>query len=206
MQVAIEEDEVETDMGAGGKPDPITVAVVESRLNTIALEMAEVMIRTSMSQILNSSRDFSTAIIDADCQLVAQGEGIPVHISALPLAAAAVKQYFGDKIYDGDMFALNDPLFWGKPHSRHHCHPTDLLRRQTPVLRCKPRPSQRCRRGDPRRVQPLGERDIPGRYTHTTPEADREGSCQRRRAADAFGERASPGEFPRGLSGAVLGR
>ena len=113
MQVAIEEDEVETDMGKGVKPDPITVAVVESRLNTIALEMAEVMIRTSMSQILNSSRDFSTAIIDADCQLVAQGEGIPVHISALPLAAAAVKQYFGDRIYDGDMFALNDPYFGG---------------------------------------------------------------------------------------------
>ena len=111
MQVAIEEDEVETDKG--GKPDPITVAVVESRLNTIALEMAEVMIRTSMSQILNSSRDFSTAIIDADCQLVAQGEGIPVHISALPLAGAAVKQYFGDRIYDGDMFALNDPYFGG---------------------------------------------------------------------------------------------
>ena len=113
MQVAIEEDEVETDRGEGVKPDPITVAVVESRLNTIALEMAEVMIRTSMSQILNSSRDFSTAIIDADCQLVAQGEGIPVHISALPLAAAAVKQYFGDRIYDGDMFALNDPYFGG---------------------------------------------------------------------------------------------
>ena len=113
MQVAIEEDEIETDRGEGVKPDPITVAVVESRLNTIALEMAEVMIRTSMSQILNSSRDFSTAIIDADCQLVAQGEGIPVHISALPLAAAAVKQYFGDRIYDGDMFALNDPYFGG---------------------------------------------------------------------------------------------
>ncbi len=111
MQVAIEEETEEK--GKGEKPDPITVAVVESRLNTIALEMAEVMIRTSMSQILNSSRDFSTAIIDAECQLVAQGEGIPVHISALPLAGKAVKDYFGDRIYDGDMFALNDPYFGG---------------------------------------------------------------------------------------------
>ncbi len=111
MQVAIEEETEEK--GQGGRPDPITVAVVESRLNTIALEMAEVMIRTSMSQILNSSRDFSTAIIDADCQLVAQGEGIPVHISALPLAGKAVKEYFGERIYEGDMFALNDPYFGG---------------------------------------------------------------------------------------------
>jgi N-methylhydantoinase B len=75
--------------------------------------MAEVMLRTSMSQILNSSRDFSTAILDADCQLVAQGEGIPVHISALPVAGAAVRDYFGEEIGDGDLFVLNDPFFGG---------------------------------------------------------------------------------------------
>ncbi len=97
----------------GEKPDPITLAVVEHRLESVALEMAEVMLRTSMSQILNSSRDFSTAILDADCQLVAQGEGIPVHISALPVAGAAVRDYFGEEIGDGDLFVLNDPYFGG---------------------------------------------------------------------------------------------
>lgn len=66
-----------------------------------------------MSQILNSSRDFSTAILDADCQLVAQGEGIPVHVSALPVAGAAVRDYFGDTIAEGDLFILNDPYFGG---------------------------------------------------------------------------------------------
>ena len=93
--------------------DPITLAVVEHRLESIALEMTEVMLRTSMSQILNSSRDFSTAILDADCQLVAQGEGIPVHISALPLAAEAVRDYFGSAVGEGDVFILNDPYFGG---------------------------------------------------------------------------------------------
>ena len=87
--------------------------MVENRLESIALEMMEVMLRTSMSQILNSSRDFSTAVLDADCQLVAQGEGIPVHISALPIAGAAVRDYFGDDISPGDLFALNDPYFGG---------------------------------------------------------------------------------------------
>ena len=66
-----------------------------------------------MSQILNSSRDFSTAILDGDCQLVAQGEGIPVHISALPVAGAAVRDYFGEDIHEGDLFILNDPYFGG---------------------------------------------------------------------------------------------
>ncbi len=98
---------------AGADADPITLAVVEHRLESIAQEMTEAMLRTAMSQILNSSRDFSTAILDGDCQLVAQGEGIPVHISALPVAGAAVRDYFGDDIHDGDLFILNDPYFGG---------------------------------------------------------------------------------------------
>ena len=93
--------------------DPITLAVVEHRLESIAQEMTEAMLRTAMSQILNSSRDFSTAILDGDCQLVAQGEGIPVHISALPVAGAAVRDYFGEDISEGDLFILNDPYFGG---------------------------------------------------------------------------------------------
>ena len=97
----------------GSYDDPITLAVVEHRLESIAQEMTEAMLRTAMSQILNSSRDFSTAILDNECQLVAQGEGIPVHISALPVAGAAVRDYFGDDIHDGDLFILNDPYFGG---------------------------------------------------------------------------------------------
>ena len=115
LEVAIEDrrSEVSDAPGATAAPDPVTLAVVENRLESIAREMVEVMLRTSMSQILNSSRDFSTAILDADCQLVAQGEGIPVHISALPIAGEAVRDYFGSDIGEGDLFALNDPYFGG---------------------------------------------------------------------------------------------
>ena len=95
------------------RPDPVTLAMVERRLDSIAQEMVEVMLRTSMSQILNSSRDFSTVVLDADCQMVAQGEGIPVHMSALPVAGEAVREYFGDDIHDGDLFMVNDPYFGG---------------------------------------------------------------------------------------------
>ncbi|MCY3711794.1 MAG: hydantoinase B/oxoprolinase family protein [Gemmatimonadetes bacterium] len=95
------------------RSDPVTHSVVGHRLESIAREMADVMIRTSMSQILNSSRDFSTAILDATGQLVAQGEGIPVHISALPPSVEAVREYFGDDIDEGDLFILNDPYFGG---------------------------------------------------------------------------------------------
>src|SRR6266852_5110801 len=42
--------------------DPITVSVLTHRFEAIVQEMGEAMLRTAYSQILNSSRDFSTAI------------------------------------------------------------------------------------------------------------------------------------------------
>ena len=98
---------------ADAKADPVTLSVVGNRLESIAIEMMDVMLRTALSQILNASRDFSTAILDSRCRLVAQGEGIPVHVSALPVAGRAVLDYFGDEIAPGDVFLLNDPYFGG---------------------------------------------------------------------------------------------
>ena len=50
----------------GPAVDPIVVSVVQHRLLAIVEEMGEAMLRTAYSQILNSSRDFSTAICDLD--------------------------------------------------------------------------------------------------------------------------------------------
>src|SRR5687768_13549800 len=66
--------------------DPITRAVVQHRLSAIVAEMGEAMLRTSYSQILNSSRDFSLAICDVQARLIAQADHIPVHVGALPWA------------------------------------------------------------------------------------------------------------------------
>lgn len=94
--------------------DPITVSVIQHRLAGIVDEMGEAMLRTSYSQILNSSRDFSTAICAADSKLVAQAEHIPVHVGALPWAVKALLEAFpADDIKTGDVFLLNDPYFGG---------------------------------------------------------------------------------------------
>ena len=71
------------------------------------------MLRTSYSQILNSSRDFSTGICYPDGRLVAQAEHVPVHVGALPRAGKAVHDYFGRDIHPGDVFLLNDPYRGG---------------------------------------------------------------------------------------------
>ncbi len=94
-------------------PDTITVSVVQHRLTGIVEEMGEAMLRTSFSQILNSSRDFSTAICGADSQLVAQADHIPVHVGALRPAAQSIIEAFAGTVHDGDVFVLNDPYFGG---------------------------------------------------------------------------------------------
>ena len=95
--------------------DPVTVSVIQHRLEAIVAEMGEAMLRTSYSQILNSSRDFSTAICDAEGRLCAQAEHVPIHVGAIPWAVKSVRQFFGDRIRQGDVYLLNDPY-----HGNNH--------------------------------------------------------------------------------------
>ena len=92
--------------------DPITIAVLQNRLSAIAEEMGEAMLRTAYSQILNSSRDFSIALIDARCRLVAQADHIPVHVGAMPWAAKALSERFPNPA-PNDVYVLNDPYRGG---------------------------------------------------------------------------------------------
>jgi N-methylhydantoinase B len=93
--------------------DPITVSLIQHRLLAIVAEMGEAMLRTAYSQILNSSRDFSTAICGLDGRLVAQAEHVPIHVGALPYAARSVAEFFAGDIRPGDVFLLNDPYHGG---------------------------------------------------------------------------------------------
>ena len=99
----------------GERVDPITVSVIQHRLEAIVQEMGEAMLRTSYSQILNSSRDFSTALCDADGRLVAQAEHVPIHVGAIPWAVRSVQEFFGDRVRPGDVYLLNDPY-----HGNNH--------------------------------------------------------------------------------------
>src|SRR3989454_615054 len=95
--------------------DPITVSVLTHRFDAIVQEMGEAMLRTAYSQILNSSRDFSTAICDAGARLVAQAEHVPIHVGAIPWAVESVRDFFQGRIRPGDVYLLNDPY-----HGNNH--------------------------------------------------------------------------------------
>ena len=93
--------------------DRITVSVIQHRLESIVAEMGEAMLRTAYSQILNSSRDFSTAVFDGQGRLAAQAEHVPIHVGALPWAVKAVAEYFAGRLRPGDIYLLNDPYHGG---------------------------------------------------------------------------------------------
>jgi len=93
--------------------DRITVSVLQLRLEAIVQEMGEAMLRTAYSQILNSSRDFSTAVCDGEGRLAAQAEHVPIHVGAMPWAVQAIQEFFTGRIHPGDMFLLNDPYHGG---------------------------------------------------------------------------------------------
>src|SRR5262245_26543156 len=95
--------------------DSITVSVIQHRLHAIVEEMGEAMLRTSYSQILNSSRDFSTGICDAGGRLVAQAEHVPIHVGALPWAVHSIAEAFAGQAQPGDVYLLNDPY-----HGNNH--------------------------------------------------------------------------------------
>lgn len=89
--------------------DPITREVVRNSLNSLANEMAVVVVRTAHSQIVRDSMDFSTAIFDADGRVIAQGLAIPLHLGAMPDAIAELQRRYLGNIAPGDVFILNDP-------------------------------------------------------------------------------------------------
>jgi N-methylhydantoinase B len=89
------------------------VSVVQHRLTAIVAEMGEAMLRTAYSQILNSSRDFSTALCDAEGRLLAQAEHVPIHVGALPWSVRAVREAFHGRIRAGDLYLVNDPYHGG---------------------------------------------------------------------------------------------
>ena len=90
--------------------DPITLQVLLGALRAACEEMGAVLVRAAHSANIKERRDASTALFDADAQMVMQAEHIPVHLGAMPDAVAAVA---GEDHRDGNPWVLNDPFAGG---------------------------------------------------------------------------------------------
>lgn len=93
--------------------DPVTFEVLKNAFGTSVDLMTEQVLRTCYSFVIYS-RDFSSALCDAQGNTVMQGSGdIAVHVGTLHFQCKAVLEEFAGDIHPGDVFAINDPYRGG---------------------------------------------------------------------------------------------
>ncbi|MFI5037157.1 MAG: hydantoinase B/oxoprolinase family protein [Solirubrobacterales bacterium] len=90
--------------------DPIELQVLTGALRAACEEMGVALIRSAHSSNIKERRDASTAIFDADGEMVMQAEHIPVHLGSMPAAVAAV---LDEEHSVGVSWILNDPFAGG---------------------------------------------------------------------------------------------
>lgn len=98
--------------------DPVLMAVLANRLDSIVREMTNTLLRTARSAVLAVVRDFSCSIVTGDNRLLAPGEGVPVHIFGSALQSQSMCDLHDD-LAPGDAFLHNDP-YLGNTHPADH--------------------------------------------------------------------------------------
>jgi N-methylhydantoinase B len=98
--------------------DGVQLALITNRLEGVARKMANTLLRSGRSGVLNIARDFSCCIVTADCQLLAAAESLPIHVLSGPDMMSATMKKFHPQLRRGDAFLHNSPY--------HGCsHPAD---------------------------------------------------------------------------------
>jgi N-methylhydantoinase B len=90
--------------------DPVDLQVTIGALRATCDEMGATLIRSAYSANIKERHDCSTALFDAEGELVMQAEHIPVHLGSMPDAVAAV---LDEEHRAGDAWILNDPYRGG---------------------------------------------------------------------------------------------
>ena len=98
--------------------DPVLLAVLANRFETIVREMTNTLLRSGRSAVLNMARDFSCSLITSENELLASAEGLPVHVIGTEFLAEAMTELHPD-FADGDAFLHNDPYI-GNTHPADH--------------------------------------------------------------------------------------
>lgn len=89
--------------------DPITFEVVKNALGAIADEMALVVMRSAYSAVVRDSMDYSTAVADANGEIVAQGLTLAVQLGSFPDCLELLIREHRASTVPGDVFLFNDP-------------------------------------------------------------------------------------------------
>ena len=95
--------------------DPVTLAVLQGRLEQIADEMDATLFRSAFNPIIAEAHDASHGLYDATtgATLVQGKSGLPVFVGAMAFAVRAVIDKTDNQVSPGDVYIFNDPYDGG---------------------------------------------------------------------------------------------
>ena len=99
--------------------DLVTLALLNNRFEGVARKMANTLLRTGRSGVLNIARDFSCCIVTANAELLVANEGLPIHVLSGPDLMARVMKEYCPELKRGDAFINNSP-YHGCSHAADH--------------------------------------------------------------------------------------
>lgn len=99
--------------------DGVAMAILNRRFEGVARKMANTLLRTGRSGVLNIARDFSCCIVTAECDLLVTNEGLPIHVLSGPDIMARSMHEFHPKLRRGDAYLNNSP-YHGCSHAADH--------------------------------------------------------------------------------------
>ena len=96
--------------------DPVRLEVIKNGFDTIADEMALILMRAAYSPIVRDAMDFSTAICDGAGRPLAQGLTTPLHLGSFHDAMRFLLRQFAGALHEGDILIANDPYIAAGQH------------------------------------------------------------------------------------------
>ena len=95
------------------------LTVLSYRFEGIARKMANVLLRTGRSGVLNRAKDLSCCIVSRDCELVSAAESLPIHVLSGPDLMARTMHRYHPVLRRGDALLENSP-YHGCSHAADH--------------------------------------------------------------------------------------
>jgi N-methylhydantoinase B len=96
--------------------DPVDYAVISQALLAAAREMGTKLVRSAYSNIVREARDASAAILDAQGNIVAQSEMVPMQLGSMNTTLRACLAQFPAHTLAEDDFLVNNHPFHGGQH------------------------------------------------------------------------------------------
>lgn len=93
--------------------DPIYLELFNNRFRSIADQMGHALANSAHSVNIKERLDFSCAIFDSRCDLIANAPHIPIHLGAMSESVDVVAREFSQTMEPGDLFVLNSPYKGG---------------------------------------------------------------------------------------------